>query len=62
MANHKKNWIDFDAGSLVDKANLDDLSDEFLLYIIEVASGKKIALNEKMGYREIAIFKDGVTL
>ena len=62
LANYKKNWIDFDAGSLVDKANLDDLSNEFLKYIIDVASGKTIALNEKMGYREIAIFKDGVTL
>jgi len=33
-----------------------------LKYIIDVASGKITASNEKMGYREIAIFKDGVTL
>ena len=62
LANHKKNWIDFDAGSLVDKTTIDQLSDDFLKYLIGVASGKTIALNEKMGYREIAIFKDGVTL
>jgi altronate hydrolase len=59
---HKKHWIDFNAGSLVENADIDGLSDEFLQYIIDVASGKIMASNEKMGYREIAIFKDGVTL
>ena len=59
---HKKHWIDFDAGSLVDNNNINELSDKFLQYIIDVASGKIMASNEKMGYREIAIFKDGVTL
>ena len=62
LADHKKHWIDFNAGSLVDNSNIDKLSDKFLKYIIDVASGKIIASNEKMGYREIAIFKDGVTL
>jgi len=62
LANHKKHWIDFNAGSLVDNANIDEMSDKFLKYIIDVASGKITASNEKMGYREIAIFKDGVTL
>jgi len=38
-----------------------DLSDDFLDYILKVASGEK-TLNEKNDYREIAIFKDGVTL
>jgi altronate hydrolase len=59
---HKKHWIDFNAGCLVDNNNLDELSDEFLQYVIDVASGKITASNEKLGYREIAIFKDGVTL
>ncbi len=62
LANHKKHWIDFNAGTLVGNSNIDDLSDELLKYIIDVASGKIIASNEKMGYREIAIFKYGVTL
>jgi len=62
LAGYKKHWIDFNAGSLVSNNNIDKLSDDFLQYIIDVASGKKLASNEKMGYREIAIFKDGVTL
>lgn len=54
----KPHWIDFDASPVLD---MKDLSDEFLDYIIEVANGKKTN-NEKNGYREISIFKDGVTL
>ncbi len=58
LAERKKNWIDFDASdTLLGK----DLSDELLSYIIEVASGRETA-NEINGYREISIFKDGVTL
>ena len=33
----------------------------FIDYVIEVASGKAVN-NEKNGWREIAIFKSGVTL
>ena len=62
LSEHKKHWIDFNAGSLVENSNIDELSDEFLNFIIDVASGKVLASNEKLGYREIAIFKDGVTL
>lgn len=53
LANKKKNWIDFDAKL----KNEDDL---FSL-IVESANGNETK-NEKNGYREIAIFKDGVTL
>lgn len=53
IAQKKKNWIDFDAqkGSQSELMNL----------IIETANGKE-SKNEISGYREIAIFKDGVTL
>lgn len=61
LASRKKNWIDFDAGVLTSGENMDDLSAAFMDYIIEVASGKE-TLNEINDYREIAIFKDGVTL
>ncbi len=61
LANHKQNWIDFNAGKLVEGVSMDDLSAEFIDYILEVASGKKTQ-NEINGYREIAIFKSGVTL
>lgn len=53
LAEKKKSWIDFDAQS----KNEDDL---FSL-IVDTANGKETK-NEKNGYREIAIFKDGVTL
>ena len=58
LAERKANWIDFDASSCLE-GNL--LTDEFLDYLIEVASGKETR-NEINGYREISIFKDGVTL
>jgi altronate hydrolase len=35
--------------------------DRFTDYVIRVASGEKVN-NEKKNYREIAIFKTGVTL
>lgn len=61
LAAKKKNWIDFDAGVLTTEMDMNALSEDFLKYIFNVASGKKV-LNEINGYREIAIFKDGVTL
>ena len=57
----KSNWIDFNASPILEGVSTDALVDEFLDYIIEVASGKETR-NEENGYREIAIFKDGVTL
>ena len=58
LAVRKSGWIDFDASPVLD-GNL--LTDELFDYIIEVASGKQTK-NEVNGYREISIFKDGVTL
>ena len=58
LAERKKNWIDFDASSVLSG---NDLTDEFLDYIISVASGAETA-NERNNYREISIFKDGITL
>ncbi len=53
LAETKKSWIDFDAQSEKNK-------DLFSL-IVDTANGKETK-NERNGYREIAIFKDGVTL
>ncbi len=58
---HKSSWFDFNAGVLLEGANFDTVSEEFLDYLCNVASGEKTA-NEKQGYREISIFKDGVIL
>ncbi len=58
---HKPNWIDFNAGKLVEGTSMSDLLKEFVEKIIAVANGEKTQ-NEKNGYREISIFKNGVTL
>ena len=58
LAEKKAGWIDFDASpTLLGKP----LTDELFEYIIKVAEGEETK-NEKYGYREISIFKDGVTL
>ncbi|AWI06410.1 UxaA family hydrolase [Clostridium drakei] len=57
----KPHWIDFNAGTLVEDKTLDSLLEEFIEYIIKVASGELVN-NEKNEFREIAIFKNGVTL
>lgn len=54
----KPNWIDFDAGSILAG---NELTDELLNFIINIASGK-LTKNEENGYEEISIFKDGVVL
>ncbi len=58
----KKNWLDFDAGRLLEGTPMEDLAEELFNLIIATASGEQYAVNEKAGYREIAIFKNGVTL
>ena len=58
LAEKKSNWTDFDASpTLEGKA----LTEELFDYILSVASGEETK-NEKNNYREISIFKDGVTL
>lgn len=58
---NKPNWIDFNAGELVEGTDMPTLVDKFIDKVLAVASGEK-ANNEKNGYREISIFKNGVTL
>ncbi len=59
LAEQKPGWIDFDASAMLsDKASA---CDALLDLIIKTASGEETR-NEKNGYREIAIFHDGVTL
>ena len=54
LARRKSHWIDFDSQSA------DSLS--LFRLILKSANGEYFAKNEENGYREIAIFKDGVTL
>lgn len=57
----KPHWIDYNAGSLVEDVSPEEGLQDFIQYIIEVASGKWVN-NEKNNFRELAIFKNGVTL
>ncbi|GAB6087685.1 UxaA family hydrolase [Alkaliphilus crotonatoxidans] len=57
----KPHWIDFNAGVLVEDQLMEDVLERFIDYIIQVASGELVN-NEKNNFREIAIFKTGVTL
>lgn len=61
LAEKKRNWIDFDAGVLVRGASMEETARAFLSKVLSVASGEETC-SERFGYREIAIFKDGVTL
>jgi altronate hydrolase len=54
LAANKPHWIDWDAMS-------DPDTEAFAKKVLAVAEGEKAA-NERFGAREIAIFKDGVTL
>ncbi|HIW33203.1 MAG TPA: altronate dehydratase family protein [Candidatus Paenibacillus intestinavium] len=62
LAQRKKNWIDFNAGRLLDDMSMEAISDEFWEQLIAIASGEIQTHNERNGFKEIAIFKDGVTL
>lgn len=57
----KPHWIDFNAGILVEDVSFEVLLEEFVNYIIRVANGELVN-NEKNNFRELAIFKTGVTL
>ncbi|MBQ8995960.1 MAG: altronate dehydratase [Oscillospiraceae bacterium] len=58
----KREWIDFNTGTVADGTEtLDEAADRLLDYVLDVASGRKTN-TEKRGYREISIFKDGVVL
>ena len=61
LAQRKATWIDFNAGQLIEGKDMLAVRNEFIDKVLSVASGEP-AQNEKNGYREISIFKNGVTL
>ncbi len=61
LAANKPNWIDFNAGAIIDGTPSDVVDEAFIDFVISVASGVSVN-NEKSGYSEISIFKSGVTL
>lgn len=62
LYNRKRDWIDFNAGTVAEGLEtLDEAGDRLLEYVLRVAGGEK-TLAEKHGCREISIIKDGVVL
>ncbi len=61
LSEAKPSWIDFNAGVLAQGERMEEVSARFIDYVLSVASGEAVN-NEKHGIREIAIFKQGVTL
>lgn len=62
LASFKADWIDFNAGRLLTGESMETLSEEFLEFILDVASGTCHTKSESLDKHELAIFKDGVTL
>ena len=61
LAGRKDNWIDFNAGRMVEDKSKEELAMELFRYVLEVASGRKVKA-EEAGFHDMAIFKQGVTL
>ena len=61
LYHNKPNWIDFNASELLEGVDMKDVLRNFIQLIVKVASGELVR-NEVNGYREISIFKNGVTL
>lgn len=60
IAKNKANWIDFNAGAVLE-SDFDTQLEKLIDLVVEVADGKKTK-NEINNTKEIAIFKTGVTL
>jgi altronate hydrolase len=58
---NKPNWIDFNAGSIVEGDSFGKKLEELTDLVAEVANGR-MTVNERYDSREIALFKTGVTL
>ncbi|MCK3658200.1 altronate hydrolase [Pasteurellaceae bacterium Pebbles2] len=61
LAQKKKHWIDFDAGRLIYDYSMEELLNDFIELIVKTINGQPTK-NELNEFRELAIFKSGVTL
>lgn len=61
LARRKRHWIDFNAGSLVEGTSMDTLLEQFIGKVTDFVNGEQTR-NEINEFREIAVFKSGVTL
>ncbi len=65
LASKKPGWIDYDAGRILNVSNVEDqikLEDELYNMVIETINGKYTTKNERNGYYQMGILRDGVTL
>jgi altronate hydrolase len=61
LARRKPGWIDFDAGPIVNGQPLLEAAQALYQTVMQTANGC-LTQNERSGFREIGIFKNGVTL
>ena len=61
LASHKKKWIDFNAGVLLEGETQEEQAKRLFEAVLKIASGEQVA-SEKAGFHDMAIFKQGVTL
>ena len=61
LAEKKSNWIDFNAGVLLEGEEMDALAEKLYEKVLSVASGEMVK-SEIAGFHDLAIFKQGVTL
>ena len=63
LAKRKPSWIDFDAGPIAEgTGDFETLEEGLFSLVLDVASGRKRTRSEINDFREISIWKDGVTL
>ena len=58
----KGNWMDFNAGSVLEHGSMDQAAQELWELVLDVASGRRHTRNEENNDREVMFFKDGVIL
>ena len=61
LADKKSNWIDFNAGVLVEDKTMEEETKALFDLVVETASGRQVC-SEAAGFHDMAIFKQGVTL
>jgi len=61
LAQKKPHWIDYDAGKMLTARATEEVVEDFINYVIKVCNGEWVH-NEVNNYREIAIWKFGVTM
>jgi altronate hydrolase len=61
LATRKPHWVDYDAGTLMSGKSMDLAAEELFELVLKVANGEVRPHAERNGYRQIGIWKDGVT-